>query len=129
LFYFASVVIFLAGPSILLGIATSLLLYFKDCPIYFYKWREFYIFIINFNYHKLPPGVTSPRTHIVPITGVQVIVELPSGTTACKSNESSATTDLYFVPQFAVISSGAVTVTMLPSTVTGRSSRTSEVGS
>jgi len=66
----------------LLDIATRLLLYFKNSPIYFYKWWEFSILVINLNYHKLPPGVTSPSTQIVPITGVQVIVEDPSGTVA-----------------------------------------------
>jgi hypothetical protein len=78
----------------LFDIAIELLLYFKNGPIYFNNWWEFSVFVINFNYHKLPPGVTSPRTHIVPMTGVQVIVEDPSGTIACKSNDNSATTDL-----------------------------------
>ncbi len=88
----------------LLDIAIKLLLYFKNCVIYFDNRGKFSIFIINFNYHRLPPKVTSPRTHIVPITGVQVIDEDPSGTTACKSNDNSATMDRYVVPQFDVIS-------------------------
>jgi hypothetical protein len=74
-------------------------------------------------------GDTSPSTHIVPITGVQVIVDIPSGTTTCRSNDNSATTDLYLTPQFSVTDAGALTVTTAPSTETSNSSKTSVVGS
>ncbi len=75
------------------------------------------------------PGDTSPSTQIVPITGVQVIVDAPSGTIACKSKDSSATTERYFNHQFSVTSAGALTVITEPSTETSNSSRISEVGS
>jgi hypothetical protein len=75
------------------------------------------------------PGETSPSTQIVPITGVQVMVDIPSGTKACRSKYNSATTDLYLVPQFSVTEAGALTVTTDPSTETSSSSRTSVVGS
>ena len=85
-----------------------------------------------YNWHYKPPGVISPSTQIDPITGVQTVSSVSPadfGIVACRSNGSSATTELYLDPQFFVMSAEIKIVAVYPETVTLSSSRISPAGS